>query len=356
MPRPFGRDRLAGVKAGTLFLSCEEPKGWRARSDATATTVEHPGTCVRWEEELFEVEDLEARADGGVTYALRPWDERHAIRVVATYSPETEAGRSLERRDARRRVEGHTAVLLLSPLLGCLPGDVQERLENEYNVRASWMSLASALPLFLFGGFCVVAARVAAAGGPLLLPPGVLLVGQYLFLESAVRIGVAFLQGRGIGNLAGTALYGIWRLARRGLDRARGRAIPPEKSFFDVEPADPSEDERDRFRLLEPVLSFLEPGEQALLAERFGFDGLKWARVSAIFLLIAVGPFALSAFFGFFLVPQASDLLLLASAGGLSIEQVLRLRKAAAKKPAPSILGVLVRPAARRLLDGAPPG
>jgi hypothetical protein len=351
MPRPFGRDRLAGVRDGKLLLLCRESKGWRTRSDATATTAEHPGTCVRWEDEFFEVVDFDSHADGSVTYALRPWDGRHAIRVVASYSPEAEAARSADRRETRRRIEGHTGILLLSPVLGCLPGHVQERLENEYNVKASWMSLASAIPLFVFGAFCFVAARAAEMGGPLLLPGWVLVVGQYLWVESAVRIGIAHLQGRGIGTVAGTVLYEIWRLTGRGFDRARGRHVPHEKSVFEVEPADPWEEEFDRFHLLEPALSFLEPGEQASLAERFGFDGLRWGRISAIFLLVAVSPFAVSALFGFLLVPQASDLLLLASAGGLSIEQVLRLRKVAAKHPAPSILGVLVRPAARRLLE-----
>ena len=225
MPRPFGRDRLAGVTDGKLLLLCEESKGWRARSDATATSAEHPGTCIRWEDELFEVEDFESRADGSVTYTLRPWDERHAIRVVATYSPEAEAARSAEGRDARRRVEGHTGILLLSPVLGCLPAHVQERLENEYNVKASWMSLASAIPLFLFGAFCFIVALAFALGGPPILPGGVLLVGQYLWIESAVRIVIASRQGRGIGNVAGTLLYETWHLARRGLDRARTRRL-----------------------------------------------------------------------------------------------------------------------------------
>jgi hypothetical protein len=228
MPRPFGRDRLAGVRDGTLLLFCEESKGWRARSEATATSAEHPGTCVRWEDELFEVEEFESRANGSVTYALRPWDVRHAIRVVATYSPESEAARLAERRDTRRRVEGHTVVLLLAPLVGCLPSDVQERFENEYNVKASRMSLASAVPLFMFGTFCLIVALASALGGPPILPDRVLFVGQYLWIESAVRITVASRQDRGIGNVAGTLLYEIWRLARRGLDRARTRP-PPRK-------------------------------------------------------------------------------------------------------------------------------
>ena len=78
--------------------------------------------------------------------------------------------------------------------------------------------------------------------------------------------------------------------------------MPPEKSFFEVESADARQGDLDRFHLLEPALSFLEPGEQASLAERFGFDGLKWGRISAIFLLIAVGPFAVGALLGFLLV------------------------------------------------------
>ena len=345
MPRPFGRDRLAGVRDGKLLLFCEESKGWRARSVATATSAEHPGTCVRWEDELFEVEDFEPRADGSVTYTMRPWDERHAIRVVATYSPESEAARSAEARDAHRRIGGHTGILLLAPVLGCLPAHVQERLENEYNFKASWMSLASALSLFMFGAFCFIAARAAELSGPLapgeasppLLPPWVLLVGQYLLLESAMRIGIASLQGRGIGTVAGTVLYEIWRLARRGVDRPGGARCLRRSLSSRWSPRTPGRRSFDRFHLLEPALSFLKPGEQASLAKRFGFDGLRWGRISAIFLLVAVGPFALSALFGFLLIPQPSDLLLLASAGGLSIEQVLRLRKVAAKKPAPSI-------------------
>ena len=182
------------------------------------------------------------------------------------------------------------------------------------------------------------------------MSPGVLILGHYLFAESAARIAIALAQGRGIGTVAGTVLYELWRFTRRGLDRARGRNVEPEKSFFEVEPSDPWEEEFDRFHLLEPALSFLKPGEQASLATRFGFDGLKWGRISALFLLVAVGPFAVSALLGFLIVPRASDLFLLALAGGLSIEQVLRLRKVAARKPAPSILGFLVRPAARRLL------
>lgn len=351
MPRPVGRDRIAGVREGKILLSCAKPKGWRARVPKAATSAEHPGTCVRWEEQLFEVEDLETHADRSLTYTLARWDERHAIRVIATYDAETEAERIGETRAATRRVEGRTALLLAAPFVGCLPAAVQERLEHEYNVRASTMSLASALPLFLFGAFCVVALRAVAFGAPVLLPVPVLIAGHYLFAESAVRLAVALLQGRAIGTAAGTLLYEAWRLSRRGLDRSVGRAMPPEKSVFQVDLPEPWEEDVDRFHLLEPVLSFLPARDQDVLSKRFGFDGPRWARISAIFLLVAVGPFAATALLGFLLVPEVSDLLVLLLAGGLSVEQILRLRRVARKKPAPSVLGLFIRPWARRLLE-----
>jgi hypothetical protein len=346
----LGRDRIAGVREGKLLLSCAEPKGWRARVPKAATSAEHPGTCVRWEEQLFEVEDFETHADGSLTYTLARWDERHAIRVIATYDAGTEAGRIKETRAATRRVEGRTALLLAAPFVGSLPASVQERLEHEYNLRGSTMSLVSALPLWVLGWISLILLLASSVGGAGSIPAPVLVFGVYLLAESTARLAVCIQQGRPIGTFLGTLLYELWRISRRGLDRSRGHAVPPEKSVFQMESPEPLEEDFDRFRLLEPVLSFLQARDQDVLAKRFGFDGPRWARVSAIFLLVAVGPFAATALLGFLLVPEVSDLLVLLLAGGLSVEQVLRLRKVAARRPAPSILGVLVRPAARRLL------
>jgi hypothetical protein len=350
MPRPLGRDRIAGVREGKLLLSCAEPKGWRVRVPKAATSAEHPGTCVRWEEQLFEVEDLETHADGSLTYTLARWDERHAIRVIVTYDAETEAQRIKETRTATRRVEGRTALLLAAPFVGCLPAPVQERFEHEYNVRASTMSLASALPLWILGWISLILLLASSVGGAGFLPTPVLVFGVYLLAESTARLAVCIQQGRPIGTFLGTLLYEVWRISRRGLDRSAERAVPPEKSLFQVEPPEPWEEDVDRFHLLEPVLSFLEARDQDVLAKRFGFDGLRWARISAIFLLVALGPFAATALLGFLLVPEVSDLLVLLLAGGLCVEQVLRLRRVARKRPAPSVLGLFIRPWARRLL------
>ena len=230
MPCPLGRDRIAGVREGKLLLSCAEPKGWCVRVPKAATSAEHPGTCVRWEEQLFEVEDLETHADGSLTYTLARWDERHAIRVIATYDAETEAQRIKETRAVTRRVEGHTALLLAAPFVGSLPAPVQERFEHNYNVRASTLSLASALPLWILGWISLILLLASSVGGAVSFPTPVLAFGVYLLAESTARLAVALLQRRAIGTVAGTLLYEVWRFSRRGLDRSRGRAVPPEKS------------------------------------------------------------------------------------------------------------------------------
>ncbi|MDL2718171.1 MAG: hypothetical protein PT977_10475 [Acidobacteriota bacterium] len=211
MPRPLGHDRIAEVGEGKLLLSCPEPKGWRARAPGTPTSAEHPGTCVRWEEQLFEVEDIGIRADGSVVYTLARWDERHAIRVIKAYDAATEAERIEEKRAATRRVEGRTALLLAAPLVGCLPAPVQERLEHEYNVRGSTMSLVSALPFWIVGWVSLILLMASAIGGVRILPQPVLVLGVYFLAESSARLAVCIPQGRPIGTPLGTLLYAAWR-------------------------------------------------------------------------------------------------------------------------------------------------
>ncbi|MEO8584822.1 MAG: hypothetical protein ABI584_01545 [Acidobacteriota bacterium] len=211
MPRPIGRDRIADAREGRILLACAEPKGWRARSQGGPTAAEHPGTCVRWEEQLFEVESLEIRADGSHLYTLAIWDERHAIRVLAAYDDRTEAERVNERRAAARRVEGRTALLLAAPLAGHLPAAVQERLEKEYNVPGWVLTLASAVPLWIFGWTCLILLFASSLGGGASLPTPVLFLGVYFLAESSARLSVCIPQSRPIGTPLGALLYEVWR-------------------------------------------------------------------------------------------------------------------------------------------------
>ena len=226
---------------------------------------------------------------------------------------------------------------------------MQERLEHEYNVRASTMSLASAFPLFLFGAFCFVALISGGFGGTIDLPMPVLVAGNYLFAESGLRLGVALLQGRGIGTVAGTLLYEIWRQLGRAKARAEGRVVEKEKAVWNVE-VEAKVEELDRYGLLEPLLGLLPVDDQVRLAERFGFDGIRWGRIGAIFLLVMFGPLAATSVLGAVVVFEPSDVWKILIFGGVVLEQALRLRRLAGGHLAPSVLGVLVRPFARPLL------
>jgi hypothetical protein len=345
MPRAVGRDRLGVETAGQVLLDCDAPKGWRPRVPATPTSAEHPGTAVAWEGDFFEV--LEARPRGaGVQYVLAPWDERHAMRVVATYSEGSEAARAREHSDTAVRADRHVYLLLVAPLAGSLPAHVQERLEVEYNVPARRLSLASALPLWVVGWLSLVLLLASSVGGAGSVPAPLLVFGVYLLAESTARLAVCILQGRPIGTLVGTLLYEAWRRAKA---LALGRPLPKEKAVWDVE-SDATQDVLDRYHVLEPFAGLLPVDDQVRLAERFDFDALRWGRVEAIFLIVMFGPLAIASVMGALSVLEAADVPRVAVFGGIAFEQVVRLRKLAAGRLAPSVLGVLVRPFARKLL------
>ncbi len=191
-----------------------------------------------------------------------------------------------------------------------------------------------------------MASSIAGRGS---LPVPVLVFGVYLLAESTARLVVCVLQGRPIGTLAGTLLYEAWRLPGRAKARAVGGPGPEETAARDVEP-DAAQGVLDRYHLLEPAAGLLPLEDQVRLAERFGFDALRWGRIGAIFLLVMFGPLALTSALGAMVVFEPADLPRLAVFGGVAVEQVVRLRKLASGRLAPSVFGFLVRPFARPLL------
>ncbi|HEY3351381.1 MAG TPA: hypothetical protein VGM13_16510 [Thermoanaerobaculia bacterium] len=345
MPRAVGRDRLAVETPGRVRLDCDAPKGWRPRVRATPTSAEHPGTAVAWEGDFYEVLEVRPGA-AGVQYVLAPWDERHAMRVVEAYSEEAEAARTRERADAARRSDRHIGLLLAAPLVGSLPGHVQEFFEREYNIPARRLSLSSALPLWIVGWLALVLLLASAVGGAGAPPLPVLLFGVYLLAESTARLAVCLLQGRAIGTFVGTLAWEAWRRLKAAFG---GTPLPVERATWEVE-SDAAQDVLDRYHVVEPFAGLLPAADQARLSERFDFDGLRWGRVGAIFLIVMFGPLALSSVLGAIAAFEASDILKIAVFGGVVTEQVIRLRALRAGRLAPSVLGVLVRPFARKLL------
>ena len=330
-------------------------KPWTVHRGATLRSAEHPGTAVRWEDALYEVVDARREPSGGFLYTLAPWDERHAIRLVLDYSAATEAARVAEVADYRRREGLRWVAVLLAPLTGLLPTAHQEHFERELGLRATVLTALSLILPGLYGSASVIV-LMAAGFSPLLrqgvipVPLGPLLLGGYLFAETGLRLAV-WASGRPIGSLLGLPLAWGLRLVRRVA------GLPP------IEPPSPPREAasagrqlEDRYRMLEALAGLLPAADQLLLKDRFGFDPVLWGRRTAVFLLVYPGltlPAQLSAFTERPL--GLPGLLALALTAVVTGEQVARLLRLRSGRPAPSLLGHLVRPLAAPLLFASPP-
>ena len=214
--RAYGGDRVEGGEEGKISLISSSPKGWRGRSPAVATRRSvHPGTAVTWDGALYEVEEARPLPSGDVHYLLAPWDETQAIRTLERYDAPSEDARARERIGRADAVKKRRAAILLAPLLGHLPGAVQEGMESEFGAPANKMTIASAAPLLVLGIFGLFAGFARAMGGsPEPLPEPPLPLSLYLVLESYFRLSVVATQGRPAGSLPGALAWEIWRRVR----------------------------------------------------------------------------------------------------------------------------------------------
>lgn len=344
--RAFGEDRLE-AGGDEMWLHCPAPKSWLARRPRTLTTAEYPGTAVEWQGGVFEVLDAQPQADGSIRYRLTPWGEAHAIRRMERYDEASEAAHRAEQADRRQSVRRLRLSILLAPLAGMLPGDVQKAMANEFGAPALLMTLSSAAPLTFLGGMGVVYCLSSAVTGA--SPPEWLLpVSAYVFGESICRAGSVIAAGEPMGSLPVVTAYQAWRehRARKGKGKsaaASAASTPPQEE----------RDAFDRFRMLEPFLALLDSNEQALLAERFLFEPIRWGRITAWALLIVGGVEAgaslVKLFLGGFGIADAAWLL---AGGFIAFEQVRRLRILRSGAPAGSVLGAVVRLFVQPLLAG----
>jgi hypothetical protein len=214
MPRPYGPDQAHEERDGTWIVVAPAAKRWRARRSRTRISPEHPGTAVSWDGELFEVVSAQENEGGQSRYRLARWQDRHTIRVFDRYDEAAEETRARERVEGALRVSRRRRLILLAPLAGHAPAEIQEEWERAYDVPASLMTLVSALPLFVFGVLCSLSLTIRGfTGVPVLpLPGGVLVLGLYLMIESGMRISAAWGEGRPAGSLAGTL---AWEIGRR---------------------------------------------------------------------------------------------------------------------------------------------
>ena len=217
-PPPFGADRVEIAPDGSLVLVAAMSKSWTARTARTLTVAEHPGTAVEWDGRVYEVRDAIPAADGSIRYRLRPWEDRHTIRRMERYDAVTEEIREIERRDRRRDREKRRLTILLAPLAGLLPRDVQKRMERDFGAPAIGMTVSSAAPLFAIGFLGVVGILIGMAGASMplphwLAPPPPIAI--YLFLESAARLMSAVGSGEPLGSLGVELAYALARAARK---------------------------------------------------------------------------------------------------------------------------------------------
>jgi hypothetical protein len=219
--RPFGGDRAASGPDGVVTLTCPAAKGWKPREVPTGSRrAIHPGTAVSWDGRVFEVVSHRPGTSGGVEYVLAPWRDDLAIRSLERYDESSERSRAGERAWEAASIRRRRLAVLLSPILGHLPGEVQTRMEFEFGAPATTMTVVSALPLLAVGVIGSLANFARLAGGslaPLPEPPAPLSI--YLLAESALRLSVAISQSRPAGSLIGHLLYELWRALHSALRR-----------------------------------------------------------------------------------------------------------------------------------------
>ena len=225
---------------------------------------------------------------------------------------------------------------------------VQKKMESEFGAPSIAMTISSALPLFVVGFLGVFERFVGGLGGGLgwpvwLVPP--LPVALYLFIESALRLGSAVAMGEPMGSLPVAVAYETWRDSRK----PRGSKASPGSALTAPTPA---ERLRDRYRMLEPLLSLLPWREQSDLAQRFGFNGIRWGKITAAILLAVGGSNALASLLNLGARHGGvADLVWLLAGSFLSVEQIYRWGRFRRGEPAGSVLGALVRPLAKPLFE-----
>ncbi|MGZ5443798.1 MAG: hypothetical protein ACXW5U_02785 [Thermoanaerobaculia bacterium] len=345
--RAYGSDRFR-ISGGKVILHSRLGKGWTPRTDKTLTSAEFPGTAVYWDDQYYEVLTADLLPAGGVRYVLAEWRDEHAIRVVDAYNDESEARLAADYARAQRQRRHSAAARISAMLVGHLPAHVQMHLANELGLFPHRLTLWSIVPVLVAAGTCVwIGVDSYMRGVPSPIPGAVLALTAFMFAESAFRFFVAMTQQRAMGSMLGFLAYLFFWLLHPGRARlvspfqhAKGEGTTALPSSAEVE-------QRDALEMRAPLLTLLTPAEQALLAERFGFDyrkhayGITWAMLICAALGVAT------------MLPRAAEsfsaLVSLVCAGLVVFEQAIRLL-AFRRGPAGSVFGALVRPFARDLL------
>ena len=342
----YGSDKLRRGNGEQWVLLSARSKGWLPRTPRSITSAERPGSAVLWEEQYFEV--VSALPSGtGVRYVLEPWRDEHIMRTVERYDAAGEDAREAEHRADAARSRGRGAANLAGILLGHLPAAVQERLGSELGVIPTRLTLISLLIPPIAIAFILIEHVGRQLDRERPLPAIVLFLAGYFFIETALRLNIVLSQSRPIGSAAGYLAYAVFYAFS-----PNRRAWPPlvEKSKPPVRlEIDPAVAAHDAFSVREPLLTLLTPAEQQRAAERYGYDYRRTGPWTAWLILIGSTVGTVSSWIKYQDGGQISTLVSLVVAAGLAVEQVIRLN-AFRTGPAGSVLGMLVRPLARKVV------
>ena len=337
----YGSDRVRAGDGARVELLSRIPKAWTPRAPKTLTSAEFPGTAVLWDDRYFEVIAAEPLPQGGVRYVLEPWREMHAMRTIDHYDDAHEMQRLAEYRAQLARETKRKSANALAVLAGHLPAAVQEEIGRELGIIATRLTIFSAL-----GVYAVVIALVLwivngiMAGVPRPLPA--YLITGYLFAETSLRFGIAWLIGRPAGSAIGVIGY----LAYYYSVADRARAVSPfarEKGMvvtITETPADRAV--TDALVMREALVTLLSPADQARVAARFGYDYRHQSSLIAMLILFFAA-------IGVATSLHRGAVISLIAASAIAAEQLYRLA-ILRSRPAGSILGIAARPFVRKLL------
>jgi hypothetical protein len=334
--QPFGSDRVR-LDGERIVLSSRLDKGWTPRVDKTLIRAEFPGTAVLWDNEYFEVVTADSLPQGGVRYVLEAWREHNAMRVTSRYDAESEAERLDEYRKSLLREKKRKTANALALLTGHLPAIVQITMAEELGLMASRITFVSILGMYALLVACIlyiISGIINETPRAIVFEIAVLA----LIVENTIRFMVNWTQNRPIGSSIGFLVYLVyWPFGGNVSPFAEEKGLATPISEPTAERA-----AQDMLHMREAFVTLLPAADQKRIEARFGYDHRRLSRGVAIVLLVFSA-------LGVATSIHSGARVSLIAALAIAIEQVMRL-SVIPRRPAGSILGLLIRPMLRKLL------
>ena len=203
----FIPDRVVPAAEGdpvALWVYAVLPKsGWVPHSPGDLARAEHPGSAIKYGDQVYELVRVEDTAEGGYAYryGLRPWDPQYAIRHLVNYTLKTQMEAAAAHQDMTRAQGLRSLILWLFPLAGFAPDPWQRQWEKRTGLGMAWVSVGSAL----------IGMAVAFALRDVSKDSHFEAVVLYLAMESFARVFWIAISHRPHGSLLLTLPYLLWQ-------------------------------------------------------------------------------------------------------------------------------------------------